>query len=487
MPGAAMEHEERTMTGCQCASVDTNAACRQGCRIAEGRPETGLILLQAGDAATLRTQVSNLLKQLQGLASSAFAGFIRQRAGEHGHRHSEAPRGDGKPWRAALVAATPCELWIGLCELLAWLDEGRPRGLDPRGGVYLGHAVHTPRIAFLFPGQTAPVSFDGGHWGERFPAVREVFGRPVLPGRGDPNETATAQPYIIAAQLAGLAILNRCGLHADLALGHSLGELTALHWAGAYDATTLMRVAVARGHLMGRSRGGAMCHIVAPISELYWVMEPNPKVVVSCINGPDSTVLSGPVAAVEAVAARARRRGWTATRLRVQGAFHSPAMLPAANALAPMLTACQVSALRRPVISTSTASLLSPTCNLRSHLLKHITEPVRFIEAMDQVATSADLCIEVGSGSILSHCVDAWLDLPVLPLDVAGDSIDGLVQVLATAYVHGADIDPTALTAGRPAVTFKALSTPPIQTIEAGHPGWGTVHRAGVSWRPMPQ
>jgi acyl transferase domain-containing protein len=179
--------------------------------------------------------------------------------------------------------------------------------------------------------------------------------------------------------------------------------LTALHWAGAYDAVTLMRVTVARGQLMGRSRGGAMCHIVAPISELYWVMEPNPKVVVSCINGPDSTVLSGPVAA---------------------------------------------------------------------------------IEAMDQVATSADLCIEVGSGSNLSHFVAGWLDLPVLPLDVAGDTIDGLMQVLATAYVHGADIDPTALTAGPPAVIFKDLSSP-IQTDGAGHPAWGAEHRAGGCWSPM--
>jgi hypothetical protein len=189
-------------------------------------------------------------------------------------------------------------------------------------------------------------------------------------------------------------------------------------------------------------------------------------------------------AAIEAVAARARRRGWTATRLRVQGAFHSPAMLPAASALAPVLAACQVSSLRRPVISTTTASLMSPGCNLRSHLLKHITDPVRFIEAMDQVATFADLCIEVGSGSNLSRFVAGWLDLPVLPLDVAGDTIDGLMQVLATAYVHGANIDPTALAAGPPAVTLKDLSSP-IQTDGAGHSAWGAEHRAGGCWSPM--
>ncbi len=59
-----------------------------------------------------------------------------------------------------------------------------------------------------------------------------------------------AQPAIIAASVAALALLRDLDIEAETAVGHSLGELTALHWAGAFDVETLLRIAEARGKAM---------------------------------------------------------------------------------------------------------------------------------------------------------------------------------------------------------------------------------------------
>lgn len=405
-----------------------------------------LLLVEADDARQLRSLVAGLASVVPGLSRRAIRVLARHTVAGRGAERAQP----GRCWRAAFTKTDPRSLCEGLAQVMAWLDEGRRWASDRDNGTCLAHERRRPRIAFVFPGQAAPVSFDGGAWARRFPSVASVFADPALPPRGGLDNTAVVQPYLLATQLAGLQVLEGFGLRADIALGHSLGELTALHWAGACDARALLRLGADRGRLMGQWPRGAMCHISAPMSELYWIMDPSPKVVVSCINGPDSTVLSGPVAAVEAVAARARRRGWKATRLRVRGAFHSPLIRPAANAFTEALNDYRFRPLRGRVISTTTATWLPAGLDVRAHLIEHMTGPVRFIEAMDRVAAAADLCIEVGSGSLLRGLASSWLDLPVLATEVGSGDFGGLKYAMAVAYVLGAEVDKQALVgAGR--------------------------------------
>ena len=394
-----------------------------------------LFLLQADDACDLRAQAHYLARLAPGLTAEGLAEMAAQLA---------TWPGEG-PWRAALVADHPCRLSEGLTELLAWLGEEREQGMDMAAGVYLGRSRRTARIGLLFPGQGAPLSPGGGAWLRRFPALRRWFAHEALPEVCEVQRTVTAQPYITAAHLAGLAMLEYFGVRADVALGHSLGELAALHWGGVFDGDQLLRLSAERGRLMEACRGGAMCHIAAPISELYWLMEPSPKVVVSCINGPESTVLSGPVAAVQVVADRARRRGLKATRLAVDCAFHSTAMGPAASGLADWMQHHPADYLQRRVVSSVTAMTLYPGFDLRAHLIDHMTSPVRFIEAMDHLAESVDVCVEVGPGSLLKGFAHGWLDQLVLSLDVGAGDLDGLFTTLAALHSQGVDIDRDAL------------------------------------------
>src|SRR5262249_36019512 len=149
--------------------------------------------------------------------------------------------------------------------------------------VFLGIGGTMPRIGFLFPGQGSPVYLSGGALARRFACVRELYASASLPADADRSSTPIAQPAIITASLAAPRVLDKLGVTGCIAVGHSLGELTALRWAGVLDEEALLRIAAVRGKAMadlGSSVGG-MASIGA-----------GPQEVKGLLNG-DSVVLAG--------------------------------------------------------------------------------------------------------------------------------------------------------------------------------------------------
>src|SRR5262249_50312525 len=151
--------------------------------------------------------------------------------------------------------------------------------------------------------------------------------------------------------------------------------------------------------------------------------------VIAAYNGPRRTVISGPAAAVDAAAERARSRDLAVTRLRVSHAFHSPLVAGAAPRLAAELDTLAPRPLPRPVASTVTGGLLAADADLRELLLSQLTSPVRFTAALAAAAAErVDLWIEVGPGRALSELAGEALAAtaaPVIPLDAGGPSIAG--------------------------------------------------------------
>jgi enediyne polyketide synthase len=181
-----------------------------------------------------------------------------------------------------------------------------------------------------------------------------------LPAAGDGISTAVAQPAIVTASLAGLRALEGFGLTPSIAVGHSLGELTALCWAGAMDEASLLRIAMVRGKAMaelGRTTG-AMASIGAGRQEVEDLLDGGP-VVIAGLNSPRQTVVSGEATAIAAIVSRARSRGLNASSLPVSHAFHSPLVAAAAPTLAEHSHEAFRS-LRRLVISTVTGAPLLP-------------------------------------------------------------------------------------------------------------------------------
>jgi len=399
-----------------------------------------LLLLDAANVEEMRLRVETL-----GARGALFS------AAELGDAAAALQRRlAGGPVRAAVVARTAAELARRLERLLGWLRAGAERGVDVAEGVFLGTGGAPPRIGLLFPGQGSPAHPGGGALRRRFAAFGAVHARAALPTGGDGVATEVAQPAIAAASAAALALLREVGIEAVAAVGHSLGELAALHWAGALELDALLRTAAARGRAMAElgAEGGAMLSLRAPAAEAA-VLLAGTGVVVAGVNAADRTVVAGSEAEVERVAARARERGVEARRLAVSHAFHSPLVAAAAGPLAAHLAGETVRPPRRTVASTVAGRVLRDGDDVRALLVRQVTAPVLFHDALRAVRGGVDLWIEAGPGDVLSGLAAGQVDAPVLALDAGGPSVAGVLAAAGCAFAMGAPVRTAALFEGR--------------------------------------
>ncbi len=429
--------------------------------LASTAQDAELFLFAASTAPDLIARIDRVIPIAFALSASDLTDFAATLAGAA----ASAPTSDTIA-RAAIVAATPSQLDARLRRLRAWLAEGTTRRIDVEEGICVGLGATPPRIVFLFPGQASPVRVAAGLHGRRFALVADVYRAAALPADADPASpdpasTATAQIAIIAAELAGLRLLDALGIQADAAIGHSLGELSAYAWAGALDDRTLLDVARARGAVMARLTGppGAMVSIAASMDETASMIAAGDPVVIACVNGPRQTVIAGARDAVARVASRANARGWPASLIPAAHAFHSPLMTPARAPFADVLASNDVRPLEREVVSTITGAVLPHDADLRSLLAQQLTRPVRFLDALRIAAPGTDLFIEVGPGRVLSHVTSQIDEARVadeaggavarIALDIAGPSLTGVLTAAAAAYALGAPLRIEALFADR--------------------------------------
>ncbi|WP_257135893.1 type I polyketide synthase, partial [Streptomyces sp. rh206] len=345
------------------------------------------------------------------------------------------------PWRAAVVVSSPDDAERRLRQLTVALerDPGRLVTVDDRAfvGCVGGEAGN---IGFLFPGQGSGRGTDGGALRRRFAQAAEVHERAGLPRDGDPVATDVAQPRIVTAATAGLRVLDWLGVEAESAVGHSLGELVALHWAGALDEALLSEAARVRGEAMATyGEPGTMASLSATperVRELTYGID----VVIAGYNGPERTVVAGPAGAVAAVTERASRQGVVCTPLAVSHAFHSPLVASAADVFGGWLVDTRFGPVRRRLLSTVTGRELAEDTDLCKLLHRQITEPVLFTKAVQEAARDVDLFVEVGPGQVLSSLATGATGVPSVALDTDERSLRGLLRVAGAAYVIGAPL-----------------------------------------------
>ncbi len=223
-------------------------------RLVSSRQDSELLLLDAASMADLRGRVAALAELCGRLAFAELGDLAATLARECG-------RG---PVRAAVVATSPDQAEQRLAALLEVLDSGVSHAIDAAGGVFLSTRTGTARIGYLFPGQGSGRGTEGA-LRRRFAAVQDLYRTAAVPAGGDLVATAVAQPRIATSSVAGLRVLSLLGIEAAAAVGHSLGELCALHWAGAMDEGVLLALATERGRVMAEASdgGGAMAGVAA--------------------------------------------------------------------------------------------------------------------------------------------------------------------------------------------------------------------------------
>ncbi|MEO3977616.1 type I polyketide synthase [Streptomyces sp. CAU 1734] len=344
------------------------------------------------------------------------------------------------PHRAAAVVTSPQDAETRLTRLADLAGAGETTHTAPDGRAFLGHPAGPARIGFLFPGQGSGKGTGGGALRRRFTEAAEVWDRAALPASGDMVATSLAQPRIVTGSTAALRVLDALGIEADVAVGHSLGELSALHWAGALDSAGLLETARVRGKTMAdHSSSGTMASLAASPEQATTLTEGLP-VVIAGFNGPRQTVIAGTGDAIAEAASRAADAGITCTRLAVSHAFHSPLVAPAADAFGEWLTTVPFTGVGRRIVSTVTGEDLPPDSDLPKLLRRQITDPVLFTQAVRTAAADTDLFIEVGPGRVLSTLAAAATTVPAIALNTDDESITPLLQAVAAAHAAGAPL-----------------------------------------------
>ena len=223
------------------------------------------------------------------------------------------------------------------------------------------------------------------------------------------TQTKVCQPALYVHGLALLAALQEKGKlpPVSMALGLSLGEVTALTAAGVFDFSTGLKVVAERGRLMQvaceKSTGG-MAAIIgeerAKIEELCREFD----IQAANFNAPGQIIVSGEKSKVEALVAAAKDKGLKRViALNVAGAYHSRLMEPAREEFARYLAGIEFKAPRFTVFTNTTGQAVSEPAAIREALVKQVVSSVLWEDCMrSAVAAGATEFWECGPGAVLA-------------------------------------------------------------------------------------
>ncbi|WP_413799476.1 ACP S-malonyltransferase [Streptomyces iranensis] len=296
-----------------------------------------------------------------------------------------------------------------------------------------------PRTALVFPGQGAQKAGMGEAWRDTaswalVAETSEYTGVDVdeLLLKADDEtlrRTDLAQIAVFTTEVLAHREAEAAGLLDGVVAcaGHSLGEYTALHAAGAVPLADTARLVAARGRAMracAEESPGTMAAVVRLGPEtvealVARVQEDGGQVWIANVNAPGAIVLSGTAEAVDRLAELAVESEGKVIRLAVGGAFHSPLMAAAADELRAALAAVDFAPEHTPVVANVDAQSYASGGHWRDLELAQLTSPVRWEESVRTLAGELGCVrfVELGPGRQLTGMIrriaDGALTVPV--------------------------------------------------------------------------
>ena len=281
--------------------------------------------------------------------------------------------------------------------------------------------------AFLFPGQGAQTVGMGRQLVDSTPAARQLFDRAsailgydlldlCLNGPAEKlDATNHSQPALFVTSLAALEWLkaNRPDVvsHCQATAGLSLGEYTALVFAGVMSFDDGLRVVSERGQAMQDAANAVSSGMVSilgldaeKITKLCEEARAEGEVLqIANYLCPGNIVVSGHKGACQRVAELAATAGAMKTiPLAVAGAFHTRLMQPAVDRLRKVLGGVQLQKPRIPVIFNVDAQAHDEPEEIRRLLTEQVVSPVRWEESIRKMLSHGHGPFwEVGPGRVL--------------------------------------------------------------------------------------
>jgi [acyl-carrier-protein] S-malonyltransferase len=282
------------------------------------------------------------------------------------------------------------------------------------------------KIAFLFPGQGAQTVGMGRQLADELPAVRQLYDRAnevlgydlaklCFEGPSEQlDATDVSQPALFVTSLAAIEKLRNeqpdVVLACEATAGLSLGEYTALVFAGVMDFESGLRLVQERGSAMQEASDATPSGMVSilglelpQVEELCDRARGDDILQVANLLCPGNIVISGSNAACQRAADLAPAAGaMKAIPLAVAGAFHTSIMGPAVERLAAALSDVSMSPPTIPVVSNVDARPHNDPEEIRQLLVQQIVSPVRWEDSQRYLlGQQVDQFYEVGPGRVL--------------------------------------------------------------------------------------
>lgn len=285
-----------------------------------------------------------------------------------------------------------------------------------------------PKIVFLFPGQGAQYVQMGSMLYKNEPVFRDAVDRccillkphlnrdlrDVLFSHLDQKKSASrllkqtdlAQPALFCIEYALIQLYAAWGIHPDVLMGYSFGELTAAYLSGLFSLEDALALICVRGKLMHRLESGAMLVVQAPVEKIRALLPD--AISIASVTTPQSCTVSGNDAAVDSFKKCLLEKEIVFQIMPISHAFHSEMV----EAVIPeFIGAFQKITLhypKIPIISNLTGKWATADQLMDPHYWgQQLRQAVQFSEGVKCIYQTVEnpLFVECGPGSTLTYWV----------------------------------------------------------------------------------
>ena len=275
------------------------------------------------------------------------------------------------------------------------------------------------KTAFVFSGQGAQYPGMGKELYECSPAAKAVFdmAEEIRPGtlkqcfestKEELSITINTQPCVFITDLAAAAAVAEKGIKPEFVAGFSLGEIAAIAFAGILSYEEAFKLVCKRAELMDKAANenlGAMAAVMKITPEkTEEICSKFNKAYPVNYNSPAQTVVAADVSEIDELCSMVKAEKGKAVKLAVSGAFHSPFMDSASEAMAEYLADKELKEPSVPVYANLTAEPYSD--DFKKLISMQINHPVRWQKTVENmIAQGAERFIEVGVGKTLTGLI----------------------------------------------------------------------------------
>ncbi|WP_262702282.1 MULTISPECIES: type I polyketide synthase [Streptomyces] len=394
--------------------------------------------------------------------------------------------------RAVVVGGNGDELTAALEALAA--DQTHPGVVGP-GAIRSGAAVDVGPV-LVFPGQGSQWAGMGAGLLDASPVFAARVAeceRALAPhvdwsltdvlrgaeGAAELSRVDVVQPVLWAAMVSLAAVWAEYGVRPAAVVGHSQGEIAAAVVAGALSLEDGAKVVALRSRALRRLAGGGAMASLALGDEraeelLTGLGDRAAAVVVAVVNGPESTVVSGPPEQVATVVAACQEAGERARMIEVDYASHSPQVDEIAEELTRLIGG--VAPVEAPgasgvvFYSTVTGGRAEASALDTDYWVRNLRERVRFADAVEALlAAGHRVFIEASTHPVLTMAMREGFEhteigaAAVPTLRRGHGDLAQLTKSVAQAFIAGAEVDwsaafpadPTPRTVDLPTYAFQ--------------------------------